>query len=408
MRLCWLSNCPWTPYGYGVQTGLFTPRLVAAGHPIAVISTYGHQGVPITWNGVQVYGSAMHPYGMDIMHGHSEQFKADALLTLLDVQVMEPDALQGTRWISWTPVDHVNLQPVVLEKVRRADIVIAMSKHGRDQFQQAGIDSAYIPCGVDTGAYHPLPMAEARQAMKLPADKFIVGMVAANKGSPSRKAFQANIAAFAALRARHPDCLLYLHTRDGIANGPGWDTENLTAYCDALGLRWGYSLIHDADGLDVLFAHQYGLALGYDTSMMANLYSSMDVHTLVTMGEGFGIPLIEAQACGTPVVTGSWTSMPELCFSGWKIDHRDAEMLFTPMGAFQALPHPGAIAEALEAAYQAKGVDSIRARAREGAMQYDADLITRDYWLPFLQEAEARLQEPIAIESFDRNMAVLR
>lgn len=407
MRLTWLSNSPWTPYGYGVQTALFTTRLVTAGHPVAVISTYGHQGSAINWNGVQVFGTSFHPYGMDIMHGHSKTFHADALITLLDTQVMEVEGLQGTPWVPWFPVDHVTIPPAIFEKLKHSTARIAMSRHAVGEMDKAGMDCHYIPCGVDTQVYKPLPMQAAREMMQFPADKFIVGMVAANKGAPSRKAFQAQIAAFAALQKKHGDCLLYLHTLDG-ARG-GWDAEDLLGYCAAMGLTVAHAFGENAGKeYDVLFADQYGIALGYTPEMMANLYSAFDVHTLVTMGEGFGIPLIEAQACGCPVITGSWTSMPELCFSGWKVDADDTEKIFTPMGAFQYLPHPGAIAEKMEAAYQMRGNQSYRDRARDGALAYDADKITLKYWLPVLKAIEPVLTKAPLNGNLAHNLEMLR
>ena len=99
MKLTWLSNCPWTPTGYGVQTALFTPRLQALGHEMAVISNWGHEGNPIMWNGVQVFGKSFHPWAQDVMHSHSLTWEADAMVSLMDTWVFEPNFLQGTKWI---------------------------------------------------------------------------------------------------------------------------------------------------------------------------------------------------------------------------------------------------------------------------------------------------------------------
>jgi glycosyltransferase involved in cell wall biosynthesis len=404
MRLTWLANAPWTNYGYGVQTGLFGTRLTTAGHPVGVISNFGHQGAPINWLNLQVFGNSFHPYCMDIMHMHSQTFQADAMLTLLDLQVMEPEALQGTKWIAWFPVDHVTIPSFILEKVKQADFRITMSQHASQEMDKTGLDYYYIPCGVDTKIYKPLPMFESREAMQFPTDKFIVGMVAMNKGNPSRKAFHQNIMAFAALQKKRKDCVLYLHTADG-TRGP--DMVNLVEYCKALGLKHGYAFHDDTKGADVIFADQYGLTMGYDPAMMAQLYSAMDVHLLVTCGEGFGIPLIEAQACGTPVITGNWTSMPELCFSGWKVPVEGTEPYFTPLMAFQMLPRISAISEKLDAAYLMRGNQDYRKRAEKGAQAYDADRIVEKYWLPTLADIESKLQS-IPVGTLARNLDILR
>jgi glycosyltransferase involved in cell wall biosynthesis len=141
---------------------------------------------------------------------------------------------------------------------------------------------------------------------------------------------------------------------------------------------------------------------------MAQIYSALDVHCGVTMGEGFGIPIIEAQACGTPVIVGDWTSMPELVFSGWKVDKSDAEPIFTNLNAYQFLPHPGAIADKLEMAYQMRGNQDYRKRARDGAVKYEADKIVEKYWKPALAKIEAKSQEIKPTDNLSRNLQVLR
>lgn len=390
MRLTWLSNSPWAATGYGTQTALFGKRLLDAGYPLAVISNYGHQGNPINWNGIQVYGNSFHPYCQDIMHSHSHNFKADAMITLLDLQVMEPAGLMGTKWIAWFPVDHATIPPVIMERLKYTDARITMSKSANVEMDKTGMEYHYVPCAVDTKVYKPLDQKTSREAMKLPLDKFIVGMVAMNKGVYSRKAFHQTILAFAALKAKHSDVVLYLHTLDGTR---GMDVVNLISFCTAVNLKVGYAFTESAKTADVIFADQYGYTLGYDPSMMAQLYSAMDVHCLVTMGEGFGIPIIEAQACGCPVIVGDWTASAELKFSGWKVDKNEAEMIYTPMESWQYLPHPGAIAERMEAAYQMRGNQDYRKRAVAGAALYDADRVFTNFMLPAMQKIEKKLQE---------------
>ncbi len=114
----------------------------------------------------------------------------------------------------------------------------------------------------------------------------------------------------------------------------------------------------------------------------------MDVLMNVSLGEGFGIPIIEAQACGTPVIVGDWTSMGELCFSGQKIDKAKAAPFYNPLGTYQFTPRFEDIGLALIEEYRNP---SSKEKAREGALEYDADLVTEKYWKPVLEDIESTL-----------------
>ncbi len=92
------------------------------------------------------------------------------------------------------------------------------------------------------------------------------------------------------------------------------------------------------------------------------------------MGEGFGVPIIEAQAAGCPVIVGDWTAMSELCFSGIKVAEEDADPFYLPLNTFQFAPRIRAIEIALEAEYKHP---SSRERARREALASDADTVTR-------------------------------
>jgi glycosyltransferase involved in cell wall biosynthesis len=181
--------------------------------------------------------------------------------------------------------------------------------------------------------------------------------------------------------------MLYLHTDDGSHGGENVD---LITYCNVMGLRTGYQHNGEAgNDIDVLFAEQYTYLLGLPDAYLVDCYNSFDVLMMASMGEGFGIPLVEAQACGCPVITGDWTSMSELCFSGWKIGKAEARQTWHPhFEAWQWSVNPDAVADRLMSAYKMRDNQDYRDRARHGAEQYDADKITEKYWKPVLDEIE--------------------
>ena len=277
----------------------------------------------------------------------------------------------------WYPVDHVNMPANVRRNIGQAYARIAMSKFGRDITNASGLDCYYIPHGVDTSIMKPIDKAEARKFLNLPQDKYIMGMVAMNKGNPSRKSFVEILTAFAMFKKVHPDSLFYLHTHKSDHGEAGG--INIPELLLNLGLQLGK---------DVLMPDQYLYMLGYDDTFMANMYSSLDVHVLVSKGEGFGIPILEAQACGTPVIVGDWTAMSELCFSGQKVSMKDADPEYTGIAAYQMKPRVRAIELAMHAEYNKP---SPRKLAREKALEYDVNVIMEKYWIPTLKELQEKI-----------------
>jgi len=381
MRILWLSNAPWAHTGYANQTEIFAPRINALEeHSLGVMAFYGLEGSTLDWNGISVFPRHNHPYGMDIVDAHARRFQADVVISLMDAWVVDPLMIRPPiKWVPWFPVDSEPLPIAVERKVEEAHKRIVFSRFGERMVNDAGLDCYYVPHGVKTDVFHPVGQLEARERLEIPTDTFLIGMVAANKGAPSRKAFTQQLDAFKMLHDKHDDVRMYLHTDQAGNSG-----VNLPEYINHIGL---------VVGKDVVFAPHYDYLVGFPEDKMNLLYNAFDVHTLVSLGEGFGIPIVEAQSAGCPVIVGDWTSMSELCMSGWKVPKSGADKIWTGVGAYQYIPRVEAIYEQYEAAYRMKGNEDYRKQARSQALKYDADKITEKYWKPVLSEIEASLEE---------------
>lgn len=384
MKLLWHSNAPWSTTGYGTQTGLFAPLLkTELGHDVAISAFWGLGGKPLEWNdGIKIYpsddawGNRWLPvFAAD--HGAGDPF-AVTVITLMDVWVLTAHTLlKDLNLASWVPVDHEPAPPRVVDFFRKTgSIPIAMSKFGERMLQEERLDPLYVPHGVDTELFRPLDQAQVREQLGIPADVFVVGMVAANKGnSPPRKAFPQVFEAFAAFHKEHPDSLLYLHT----LRRQGQSDLNLPAVMAQCGVPPD----------SVMFTPEFALALGVDADRLVEVYACFDVLANPSYGEGFGIPIIDAQACGVPVIVNDFSSMPELCGAGWLVGN---EPWYDPsQGAWFRSPRVGDIYAALKDAYRTRGQH--RERAREFALQYDARRVLQEFWEPALAEIDRRVGE---------------
>lgn len=370
MRILWYSNAPWNHSGYGGQTALFAPRIADLGHDIAVVANYGLQGGIVDWKGIPVYPRGGHVHGLDGMVSAAKHFNPDIIVTLYDLWAFEGHEF-GTHWVPWIPVDTDPAGPATVRAVQSALAPLAMSCWGQSMLTAAGVRSTHIPLAVDTGVFRPGDHTRAREALTWPQDAFIVGMVAMNK-SP-RKHLAAQIEAFAEFSRTHPDAYLYLHTHDGTVG----DGINLVELVRQLGIEHR-----------VLFVDQWHYRIGYTPEEMALRYQAMDVLLSVSHSEGFGVPILEAQACNTPVIAGDWSAMPEHLFEGYLIDPADTERVWADQGGFRWAARIDAIVTELAAAYDEQG---ILPPSAPRAYQFDATVVTRNYWKPLLAELEQRI-----------------
>lgn len=144
----------------------------------------------------------------------------------------------------------------------------------------------------------PLPRRQARQRLR---ERFAVegAPVLAVGTLEPRKNLERLLDAYAgldgALRQAHPLV---------IAAGGGWKNDALLARCDEIGT-----------------AHRLDPNGDRDLSL---LYSAAAVFAYPSLAEGFGLPVIEAMACGAPVITSNVSSLPEVAGdAAWLVDPLD-------------------------------------------------------------------------------------
>lgn len=285
------------------------------------------------------------------------------------------------------PIDHDPAPPEVLKILKNhAGIVkpIAMSKFGHRKLKEAGIDSYYIPHGVNTHLFSP--QEQWRKDIRKQhgwEDKFVIGTVGTN--TVERKNWIASLKAVKEFYSHHKDVVYYMHT--DMHHSMGIDLDELRS---TLGLT------------DITFyPKQEQMIVGVRAEALAHLYNAMDVFLLPSKGEGFGIPIIEAQACGVPVITTNCTAQPELIDGGWLV--KDLTPTWTAQTSWQFDCNPSEIALYLEEAYQEWKSGNYQHRrdlARAKALEYEWDTaggklgLIDAFWKPTLEDIEKKIHEP--------------
>jgi glycosyltransferase involved in cell wall biosynthesis len=368
VKILWYSPTPWVQTGYGQQTYQFVKQLQADGNDVRIVPMNGHlRGSPtITWDGIKVLATGNDRYSVDALLGYTAMWKPDLVISLFDIWALPEDfGIQikeaGGKWLPITPVDHDPIPKVMVDRLAFAHMPIAMSTFGLKQMRTAGLTKArYIPHAFDSNIFKPKPI---RMWSK---DKFHVGMVAANVGTYDRKAFQENFQAYAEFHRKHPDSLLYVHS----------DLEAV----DGLDL---HALAKEV-GIGLVYPPKWQYYQGHSRESMASIYNSMDVLLHCSRAEGFGIPIIEAQACGTPAIGTNFTSMTEL--SNLLVE--PASLVWTPLNSWHCLPGVEGIVERLGHNYDRWKRAWSRASVSHNVQQFSLHNVMESHLYPALEEAQ--------------------
>jgi glycosyltransferase involved in cell wall biosynthesis len=301
------------------------------------------------------------------------------------------DGFKELNLACWTPIDHDPAPPGVVKFLKEGGHhAIAMSLFGQKMLVNAGIspdDITYIPHGIDTALFSDKGKG-ARQAMGIPEDAFLVVTNAANRGRiPVRKAFGEMADAMATFMRDRPEVYWMIHTEPN-GHSEGVNIPRLVA---SLGI----------DQQRVRYPHPVHFRNGIPQDAIAAMYSAADVQLLTSMGEGFGIPAVESQACGTPVIVSDFTAQPELVGP-----HGKAVPVQRVWDEFQqsffAIPNVPAIVTALQEVYEdTKGGRVDRGAVSAAMGRYDQTKLYEASWKPLIEKMTAR-KRPTAAALINR------
>ena len=391
MRILIHSQHPDAGAGYAAQGRIIAPRLAGAGHEVAFVAAADTQFRMSEWRGFPVFPGSRDLSGSEaVAQVARHHWIPDIVLSIMDPWGLKLELLEGLRVVTWFPVDTTPVsaptrialsRPAIWDRLCYSAWGVKMLDERRDaEGDEADyLRAKHVPCMVQE-EFRPGPSARAE--LGFPEDAYIIGCVGTNaSGHVNRKGLPQLIMALAELKDEIPNVHLYLHTNDGE------DTEARSLRLRTMARELG---VEDR----VIFPSQYAYRGGLFTAEgMRKIYSSLDLYCGPSMAEGFGVPLIEAQACGIPVLTSGWTSMPELVEFGAVIPPEHSEPIWVGgFNAFQRLVRVRPLVDAIKAmhAEDARWKDPgerVMASARI-RRRFDPDVCFETYWTPLLHEWE--------------------
>ena len=254
------------------------------------------------------------------------------------------------KWISYFPIDGLGPRdgPArwVEQFIDEMDYPVAMSDWGRRLCQPyCKKEIRFISHAVDTERFYPIDKGKAREYLerkffqsaarylansreglkdeperllketdemriRLVESEFVLVCVMANR---ARKYWYDVLRAFAAVVEQIPSARLIgvCGDREGDTSG---DAVPLEDVCRELGLVLDGDKSPQAWLIEAIMSENPGL----EDEWFQNIYNAADATIIVSGGEGFGLPQLEAHACARPCIVGDYSASTELA-----IDHHE-------------------------------------------------------------------------------------
>lgn len=274
--------------------------------------------------------------------GHVEMFKPDLVWTLGDHwmtdHVKDSPNRNTFKWMGYFPIDGEPVPSKWGEVIEKMDVAVAYGEYGKKVMQSRApkANIRYIYHGVNTKLFKPVPLEQKKLYKKqlLGVDsKTVIGIVARNQ---PRKAFDCLFQMFYhVLRGEWYKCekCNTITVSDynlvervaskpkscrkcgskNIKKGDKRDDVILYLHCAPRDCGWDLMDLQEDYNLrgNILLNPDIQIGHGVAENTLAAIYNAIDIFTLPTRGEGFGLPILEAMSSGLPVVATDYSAHPE-------------------------------------------------------------------------------------------------
>ena len=229
--------------------------------------------------------------------------------------------------IAYVPIEGWPLSELLIKIAERADATATYMKFGADLYtQETNKELLYAGFGPEHGNFKKFTLEDKQYYRSMIGwdNKFVIGFVGRNK----RTKQQGQMLRLARCLVDHygmDDLLMYLHcaVRDNLG-GASWDGWDLGAWIGAYELepyvclplmpsQTDSPITYDEDNAEFIatinkevekgeLSNKEGILSRLYAYNLTQLYNCMDVYVSMSQGEGFGIPQLEAMACGIPII----------------------------------------------------------------------------------------------------------
>lgn len=318
-----MSDSPNIQTGMGRVHKEIAGGLKKRGHDIESLGWFSSMSSPneMPW---PVHATRNQYYGSDVFDDIVRKVQPDIVLTIGDIWMIDYIADKskcGTRkrfrWVGYCPIDGAAhgeiLPPTWIPTFRDMDVKVAYTEYGRRIILNSMPDLVdeikLIPHGVDTSVFHPLPKEE------IDALRRTVGMDTVKPNGEvvrrvcyllvARNQFRKNIPEIAkawkkfSCNGERDDITFWPHMM--FQDPMGW---NLDEIFDIMGIRKTMVFFDKV-------AHAEANHKLLPSEDLNRLYNVCDVFLLLS-GEGWGLPIVEAMACGKPVIALDHSASTEL------------------------------------------------------------------------------------------------
>jgi glycosyltransferase involved in cell wall biosynthesis len=329
MRILFVGDSPTVGTGFGVVSKNILKELQKYGHDISVLGV-NFFGDP--------YDTKEFPYqifpcdkgNIDLLYGYAKlwyvakKIKPDLLFFLNDPWVIQkyldyrPSDIPYMKYLGYYPTDSAPLKPEWVKMLNtEMDVQVCYSNFAERVVTESneGVrpkNLYQVYHGVDTKTFYPINQQVARTELGIPLDSFVVGMVARNQ---YRKRFDILTKGFAKFAEDKPNVKLYLHTA---LQDVGFDIVDLARQFNL--------------NEKLILTEDVTTGQGVPEHVLNLIYNSFDVNALISLGDGFGLPVAESMATACPQLVSDHSCLKELVEGHGGLTVRNAAWMLNANG----------------------------------------------------------------------------